>query len=110
MPQSERSILSSTPQFDVAQLAAARSEHWHQSGDALLTIEAAREWVNEAGLVLFAPRGQQLPVEATLGKTVSAPTAAESETARGLLARMIADGSALPLNLLGGPGDVPDFV
>ena len=108
--------MSSTPQFDVAQLTAARSEHWHQGSEPLLTIEAAREWVSEAGLVLFAPRGQQLPmaapslVEATLGRTVSAPTAAESETARGLVARMVAEGSVLPLNLLGGPGDVPDFV
>ncbi len=49
-------------------------------------------------------------VEATLGRTVSAPTAAESEIARGLVARMVAEGSVLPLNLLGGPGDVPDFV
>ena len=49
-------------------------------------------------------------VEATLGRAVSAPTAAESETARGLVARMTAEGSALPLNLLGWPGDVPDFV
>ncbi|HEV2578260.1 MAG TPA: hypothetical protein VGU25_13715 [Acidobacteriaceae bacterium] len=108
--------MSSTPQFDVAQLTAARSEHWHQGSEALLTIEAAREWVSEAGLVLFAPRGNQLPVpapslvEATLGKSVSAPTAADSETARGLVARMVAEGSVLPLNLLGGPGDLPDFV
>ncbi len=98
------------------QLAAARSERWHQGGDALLTLEAAREWVTELGLVLFAPRAQQLPtpapslVEATLGHAVSAPTAAETETARGLVARMTAEGSALPLNLLGSPGDVPDFV
>ena len=97
-------------------MAAARSERWHQGGDALLTLEAAREWVGELGLVLFAPRAQQLPtpapslVEAALGRTVSAPTAAESETARGLVARMVAEGSALPLNLLGGPGDAPDFV
>lgn len=115
-PQSERFVLSSTPSFDGEQLAAVRSKHWHQDGDALLTIETAREWVNEAGLVLFAPRGQQLPmpapslVEATLGRTMSAPTAADSETARGLVARMVGEGSVLPLNLLGGPGDVPDFV
>ena len=108
--------MSSTPQFNVEQLAAARSERWHQSGDALLTLEAAREWVNELGMVLFAPHAHQLPapapslVEATLGRAVSAPTALESEAARGLVARMVAEGTALPLNLLGGPGDVPDFV
>ncbi len=97
-------------------MAAARSERWHQSGDALLTLEAASEWVGELGLVLFAPRAHQLAtpapslVEATLGRAVSAPTAAETEIARGLVARMTADGSAVPLNLLGTPGDVPDFV
>jgi hypothetical protein len=108
--------LSSTPQFNGEQLAAARKERWHQGGDALLTLEAAREWVGEVGLVLFAPRAQQLPapapslVEATLGRAANAPTAAETETARSLVARMVAEGAALPLNLLGGPGDVPDFV
>ena len=108
--------MSSTPQFNGEQLATARKERWHQGGDALLTLEAAREWVSELGLVLFAPRAQQLPtpapslVEASLGRAVSAPTAAETEMARGLLARMVAEGTALPLNLLGGPGDVPDFV
>ncbi len=97
-------------------MAAARSERWHQSGDALLTLEAAREWVGELGLVLFAPRAHQLAapapslVEATLGRAVSAPSAAETETARGLVARMVAEGTALPLNLLGSAGDVPDFV
>jgi hypothetical protein len=108
--------LSSTPQFNVEQLAAVRSGRWHQSSDPLLTLEAAREWVNELGIVLFAPRAHQLPtpapslVEATLGSAVSAPTALESEAARELVARMVAEGSALPLNLLGGPGDAPDFV
>ncbi|HXS14017.1 MAG TPA: hypothetical protein VN734_15050 [Acidobacteriaceae bacterium] len=108
--------MSSTPEFNGEQLAAARSERWHQNGEALLTLEAAREWVSELGLVLFAPRAQQLAtpapslVEATLGRAVSAPTAAESEVARGLVARMTAEGTALPLNLLGSAGDVPDFV
>ena len=108
--------MSSTPQFNGEQLAAARSERWHQGGDALLTLEAAKEWVGELGLVLFAPRAHQLAtpapslVEATLGRAVSAPSAAETEAARGLVARMTADGSALPLNLLGSAGDVPDFV
>ncbi|HVG26055.1 MAG TPA: hypothetical protein VM865_00510, partial [Acidobacteriaceae bacterium] len=97
-------------------MATARAGRWHQDGDALLTLEAAREWVEAYGLVLFAPRGQQLAspapslVEATLGKPTPAPTAAETEIARGLVARMVADGAALPLNLLGGPGDAPDFL
>jgi 23S rRNA pseudouridine2605 synthase len=108
--------LSSTPQFTGEQLAAARTQHWHQDGNALLTLEDARAWVGELGLVLFAPRAQQLAapaaslVEATLGRVVSAASAKDAEVARGLVARLVAEGAALPLNLLGGPGDVPDFV
>ena len=108
--------MSSTPKFNEQQLSTARAERWHQDGAALLTLEDARTWVGEAGLVLFAPRAQQLAtpapslVEATLGKATDAPTAAESETARSFVARLTAEGDALPLNLLGGPGDVPDFV
>jgi hypothetical protein len=107
--------LSSTPEFNKEQMAAVRAQRWHQEGAALLTLENAQAWVGELGLVLFAPRTQlSVPaaslVEATLGHAASAPTAAETDAARGFVARMTAEGAALPLNLLGGPGDVPDFV
>ena len=108
--------MSSTQEFNEAQLAAARTAAWTQAGTPLLTLEAARDWVNDRGLVLFAPRAQQLPapapsfVEATLGAENAAPTLAETETARGLVARLAGEGLALPLNLLGVPGDSPDFV
>jgi hypothetical protein len=108
--------LSSIPEFDETQLAAARSTAWHQAADPVLTLEAARIWLTESGLVLFAPRAAQLPapapsfVEATLGAANPAPTLAETQTARTLLARLVADGVVLPLNLLGIPGDSPDFV
>ncbi|MFP5232322.1 MAG: hypothetical protein ACLGQX_06780 [Acidobacteriota bacterium] len=112
------------------QLEAARALAWKQTlaapagslpdgverGEALLTLEAARDWINEFGLVLFAPRAQQLPapapslVEATLGAARANPTPEESEAARGLVARMAGEGLALPLNLLGMPGDTPDFI
>ncbi len=112
------------------QLEAARALAWRQSGaaqagslpdgvgrgEALLTLEATREWINEFGLVLFAPRAQQLPapapslVEATLGAARANPTQEESEVARGLVARLAGEGLALPLNLLGMPGDTPDFI
>ncbi len=52
-------------------------------------------------------------VEATLAPPNPAPTIAASATARTLLARLIAEGSAVPLNLLGAPSttpDAPDFV
>jgi len=98
------------------QLEAARAAAWKQTGEPLLTLEAARDWINERGLVLFTPRGSQLPVpaptlvEATLGVAKAAPTFAETEVARGLVARLVGEGLALPLNLLGVPGDAPDFV
>ncbi|MES2391281.1 MAG: hypothetical protein V4555_06560 [Acidobacteriota bacterium] len=96
------------------QLASARAKAWHQDGEAILTLEAAREWVASLGLVLFAPR-PQFPlagsfVEATLGAANANPTAAALETARGLVARLVAEGTALPLNLLGGVTETPDFV
>ena len=102
------------------QLAATRAAHWHQDGHALLNIEALREWLQRSGLVLYAPRSQQLGapspswIEATLGKADVAPEIATAEAARNLLARLIAEGAAVPLNLLGATGgagtDVPDFV
>ncbi len=108
--------MSSIPEFDEQQLATARATSWHQTAEPILTLEAARTWLTESGLVLFAPRSAQLPapapsfVEATLGAANPAPTAADTDTARTLLARLVADGIVLPLNLLGIPGDSPDFV
>ncbi len=108
--------MSSTPQFNIAQLQSARTTAWHQSGEPLLTLDGVREWIASEGLILFAPRPQHLPspapslVEATLGTSNDAPTAAQTDTARSFVARLVSEGNALPLNLLGGPGDVPDFV
>jgi hypothetical protein len=98
------------------QLGQARTAQWHQNGEALLTFENLRSWMNVAGLVLFTPRASQLPspapsfVEAVLGAPNSEPTLADTEQARSLLARLIAEGIAVPLNLLGTPGETPDFI
>jgi hypothetical protein len=98
------------------QLASARLAQWHQNGEALLTFENLRSWMNVAGLVLFTPRSTQLPapapsmVEAVLGAPSPEPTLADIDQARTLLARLIAEGIAVPLNLLGTPGETPDFV
>ncbi|MGA7159074.1 MAG: hypothetical protein WBY53_19670 [Acidobacteriaceae bacterium] len=108
--------MSSTQEFNETQLGAARATAWKQTGEPLLTLDAARDFVNEYGLVLFAPRAQQLPapapslVEATLGAANAAPSLKETEVARGLVARLVGEGLALPLNLMGVPGDTPDFV
>jgi hypothetical protein len=108
----------STPTAD--QLAAARLAHWHQNAEPILTINMLRDWLNTSGLVLYTPRAQQLPapapsfVEAILGAPNAAPTLAETEQPRSLLARLIADGGAIPLNLLGSPTGIgtetPDFI
>ena len=85
----------------------------------MLTLEAARQFVSRCGLLLFAPRPQLIGspaptfVEATLGVTNAAPSLAEMAEARTLLARLVAEGTAVPLSLLGAPGatpDTPDFV
>ena len=109
-------LSSSTAQ----QLAAARLTHWHQNAEPILTINMLRDWLNASGLVLYIPRAQQLSspapsfVESILGVPTPAPTLAETEEPRSLLARLIADGGAIPLNLLGtasGSGtETPDFI
>jgi hypothetical protein len=107
-----------------AQLTEARLKQWHQQGEALLTIENLRSWINATGLVLFAPRPQIASpapslVEGVLGQPTPAPTVEQTAEARSLLARLVAEGLAVPLNLLGpgagtvhaaAPGDTPDFV
>ena len=103
------------------QLAAQRNTHWHQDEQPLLTTEALRAWLNRSGLVAYGPRVHQLGapapswVEAVLGKKLDAEAELSGvEAARTLLTRLIADGSAVPLNLLGAAGgtgtDVPDYV
>ena len=108
----------STPTAD--QLAAARLAHWRQNADPILTINMLRDWLNTSGLVLFTPRAAHLPVpapsflEATFGSPNPAPTLADTEPSRNLLSRLILDGGAIPLNLLGNPTGVgtetPDYL
>jgi len=109
---------SGTP--TAGQLAAKRLAHWHHDAQPILTTNMLRDWLNTSGLVLFTPRPLQLPVsaptlaEVILGAANSAPTLTDLEQPRVLLARLIADGGAIPLNLLGSPTgagtETPDFV
>lgn len=127
LPTKGNTTLSTPHPPSADQLSAARLAHWRQnaaagadgSAVALLTVESARHFVDSCGLLLFAPRPQLINspapslVEATLGAPNSAPTLADSAEARALLARLIAGGSAVPLNLLGAPSttpDAPDFI
>ena len=98
------------------QLADNRNALWHQNDQPLLTLDSLRSWIHKTGLVLYTPRAQQLPapapsiVEGVLGKQNATPTLAETGQAREMLSRLIAEGNAVPLNLLGTAGDTPDFV
>ena len=108
--------MSNNNDFTAEQLAAARATAWHQSGAPLTTLDGIRDWLTATGIVLFAPRPLQLPapapslVEATLGTSSAGPTDGQIAAARSIVARLVAEGNALPLNLLGIPGDLPDFI
>ncbi len=103
----------------LARLQETRLKRWHQTGEALLTLENLRSWLNASGLVLFAQRPQIVSpaptmVEAVLGAPNPTPTLEQTAEARSLLGRLVAEGIAIPLNLLGAPsgaiGETPDFV
>ncbi len=98
------------------QLEASRSERMRQNGRGQLTFEDARTWLEETGLCLFLPRRQFSSfiaptfVEAVAGERNQAPGAKIVSLAEELLVRLEAEGVAVRLNLLGQPGEQPDFV
>jgi 23S rRNA pseudouridine2605 synthase len=98
------------------QLEASRSERMRQNGHGALTLEDARTWIEETGLCLFLPRRQFSSsiapsfVEAIAGKRDSTPEQKHIALAEELLVRLEIDGVAVRLNLLGQPGEQPDFV
>jgi hypothetical protein len=85
-------------------------------GHGALTLEDARTWIEETGLCLFLPRRQYSSsiapsfVEAVAGKRDTTPDRATVALAEELLVRLETDGVAVRLNLLGLPGEAPDFV
>ena len=98
------------------QLEAARAERMRQNGLGTLTLEDARTWIEETGLCLFLPRRQFSSsiapsfVEAIGGQRDSTPDPKQIAAAEELLVRLETDGVAVRLNLLGQPGEQPDFV
>ena len=98
------------------QLEASRAERMRQNGAGTLTLEDSRTWIEETGLCLFLPRKQFATfvapsfVEAVAGERNPAPAAKVVAQAEDLLVRLEADGVAVRLNLLGQPGEQPDFV
>ena len=96
------------------QLEASRSERMRLDGRGVLTLEDARTWIEETGLCLFLPKRQFSSavapsfVEAVAGKRDTTPE--HIALAEDLLVRLETDGVAVRLNLLGLPGEAPDFV
>ena len=87
-----------------------------QNGHGALTLEDARTWIEETGLCLFLPRRQFSSsiapsfVEAIAGRRDTTPEPSHITLAEELLVRLEIDGVAVRLNLLGQPGEQPDFV
>ena len=98
------------------QLQAARAAHWRQKQSPILTLDDAQSWLAQHPLCLYLPRQAQLPapapsfVEACMGSRQATPGAAAIAQAHGLLTRLIASGTVVPLNLLGTVGEQPDFL
>ena len=85
-------------------------------GHGALTLEDARTWIEETGLCLFLPKRQYSSsiapsfLEAIIGKREMNPDPQQIALAEELLVRLETDGVAVRLNLLGLPGEAPDFV
>ena len=98
------------------QLEASRAERMRQNGHGAITLEDARTWIEETGLCLFLPRRQFSSsiapsfVEAVAGHQNATPDPKHIALAEELLVRLETDGIAVRLNLLGQPGEQPDFV
>jgi hypothetical protein len=98
------------------QLLQARAERMRQNGLGTLTLEDARTWIEETGLCLFLPKRQFSSsvapsfVEAVAGRPEVTPEQKTIAHAEDLLVRLENDGVAVRLNLLGQPGEMPDFV
>jgi hypothetical protein len=87
-----------------------------QNGLGTLTLEDARTWIEETGLCLFLPKRQFSSsvapsfVEAVGGRSDATPDPKQIALAEELLVRLELEGVAVRLNLLGQPGEQPDFV
>jgi len=98
------------------QLEAARAERMRQNGNGALTLEEARTWIEETGLCLFLPRRQYSSsvapsfVEAVVGLRDAAPDPRQTALAEDLLVRLELDDVVVRLNLLGQPGEQPDYI
>ena len=86
------------------------------NGVGALTFEDAKTWTEETGLCLFLPRRQYTSsvapsfVEAMVGQRNAAPDPPQIAVAEDMLVRLEKADIAVRLNLLGQPGEQPDYV
>jgi 23S rRNA pseudouridine2605 synthase len=86
------------------------------NGHGPLNLEDARTWIEETGLCLFLPKKQPSTfvapsfVEAVAGHPTPTPDQKQIALSEQLLVHLENDGVAVRLNLLGLPGEQPDFV
>ncbi len=107
------------------QLEQARRTRWRQDGNALLTLDDAERWLADTPLCLYLPRRQHLPVpaptfvEAIAGRADATPGPEHLAAAAQMLARLVASGAVVALNLFGAApgigvssfvGEHPDFL
>ena len=107
------------------QLEQARRTRWRQDGNALLTLDDAERWLADTPLCLYLPRRQHLPVpapsfvEAIAGRADATPGPERIAAAEDMLARLVASGAVIALNLFGAApgigvssfvGEHPDFL
>lgn len=102
------------------QLQKARLARWRQDGNALLTLDDAERWLAETPLCLYLPRYQHIQapapsfVEAVAGQPDPTPGPERIGAAHEMLARLVASGAVIALNLFGAPagivGEQPDFL
>jgi 23S rRNA pseudouridine2605 synthase len=107
------------------QLEQARQVRWRQDGNALLTLDDAERWLADTPLCLYLPRRQHLPVpaptfvEAIAGRSEATPNPEQIAAAARMLARLVASGAVVALNLFGAApgigvssfvGEHPDFL
>lgn len=80
------------------------------------SFDDAAAWLDAMGFCLFLPRHAQLPapapsfVEACLGAGHAAPLPAAIDAGMDLVTRLVAEGRAVPLNLMGSFSEQPDFL
>ncbi len=101
--------------LNAEQLNSARLARWSQNGEARLTLEGAREWLDTIGFCPYLPgHAGGAPaasfVEAVVGRPAQTPSAGERSRAGELLARMIENVAGVPMKFGPTLGEQPDFI